>query len=148
MAPKRCTRRQFLEQTAAVSAGVAISAMGCAAGMTKVVTLATPEQDGGVVVDTSQYRELDAIGGAIQILTDKGQSFILVRSNESAFQALSAVCTHLGCEVRHNRFGFRCPCHGSAFDYTGKVITGPATESLVSYPIVKEGSRLVVSVNR
>lgn len=146
MKSKSCTRRQFLERTTAVGAGVAISAIGCAAGMTKVVTLATPDQGGRVVVDTSQHRELDAVGGAIQILTG-GQSFILVRSNESEFRALSAVCTHLGCEVRHNRFGFRCPCHGSAFDYTGKAITGPATESLASYPIVMEGGRLIVLVN-
>ncbi len=147
MKPQNCTRRQFLERTTAVGAGLAISAVGCAAGMTKVVTLATPEQDGRVIVDIAQYRELDTVGGAIQILPNNGQAFILVRSDESTFRALSSVCTHLGCDVRLNRFGFRCPCHGSAFDFTGKVVTGPASEPLAAYPIVKEGDRLIVLVN-
>lgn len=146
MAPKNYTRRQFLVQAA--GAGLAIRAVGCAAGMRSVVTLATPEQNGRVIIDMSWYSELGTVGGAIQVLPNNGQAFILVRSDESTFRALSSVCTHLGCDVRLNRFGFRCPCHGSAFDFTGKAVTGPATESLASYPVVREGNQLVVSVNR
>ena len=46
--------------------------------------------------------------------------------------ALNAVCTHLGCVVPWNRAAnkFMCPCHGSQYAPTGKVIRGPAPLSL------------------
>ena len=46
--------------------------------------------------------------------------------------AINAVCTHLGCVVPWNRASnkYICPCHGSQYDSTGKVIRGPAPLSL------------------
>nr|B8HNR1.1 RecName: Full=Cytochrome b6-f complex iron-sulfur subunit; AltName: Full=Plastohydroquinone:plastocyanin oxidoreductase iron-sulfur protein; Short=ISP; Short=RISP; AltName: Full=Rieske iron-sulfur protein [Cyanothece sp. PCC 7425] len=45
---------------------------------------------------------------------------------------LNAVCTHLGCVVPWNisENKFICPCHGSQYDNTGKVVRGPAPLSL------------------
>lgn len=45
---------------------------------------------------------------------------------------LNAVCTHLGCVVPWNQAEkkFKCPCHGSQYDGTGKVVRGPAPLSL------------------
>jgi Rieske Fe-S protein len=48
------------------------------------------------------------------------------------FHAISSVCTHLGCTAeRKEGVGFVCPCHGSKFDETGKVLGGPAPKGLV-----------------
>ena len=57
------------------------------------------------------------------------------------FHALSLVCTHLGCTVRHtcpggrcqgSAQGFTCPCHGSRYDEAGRVLAGPAQKPLRS----------------
>jgi ubiquinol-cytochrome c reductase iron-sulfur subunit len=41
------------------------------------------------------------------------------------------VCTHLGCVPNRNADGgWLCPCHGSMYDASGRVIRGPAPKNL------------------
>jgi cytochrome b6-f complex iron-sulfur subunit len=64
----------------------------------------------------------------------KGDPTYLVVSEDHtlADYGINAVCTHLGCVVPWNisENKFMCPCHGSQYDNTGKVVRGPAPESL------------------
>ncbi|MFQ5744662.1 MAG: ubiquinol-cytochrome c reductase iron-sulfur subunit [Acidobacteriota bacterium] len=53
----------------------------------------------------------------------------ICRDHEGIY-AISAVCTHLGCIVATSDEGFACPCHGSRYDPSGKVVAGPAPLSL------------------
>ncbi len=48
----------------------------------------------------------------------------------NSFRAASAICTHLGCTVNLTEDGFHCPCHGSVFDRSGAVVSGPAPAAL------------------
>jgi Rieske Fe-S protein len=54
------------------------------------------------------------------------------REDDGTLHAVSAVCTHLGCQVKWNEAerSWDCPCHGSRFDPTGRVIQGPAVKDL------------------
>src|SRR5204863_2484240 len=63
----------------------------------------------------------------------------------NSFRAASAVCTHLGCTVNLAGDGFHCPCHGSVFDQSGAVVSGPAPSSLVWFEItLSRDARLVI----
>lgn len=59
----------------------------------------------------------------------------VVRSRDG-FHVVSAVCTHLGCNVGPRpRGGLICPCHGSVFDGQGRPVEGPARSPLASYRV-------------
>mmetsp|Transcript_7024 Transcript_7024/g.19317 ORF Transcript_7024/g.19317 Transcript_7024/m.19317 type:complete len:209 (-) Transcript_7024:54-680(-) len=63
----------------------------------------------------------------------KGDATYLV-TNDSGIEnyGINAVCTHLGCVVPWNAAEnkFMCPCHGSQYNFQGKVVRGPAPLSL------------------
>lgn len=40
------------------------------------------------------------------------------------------LCTHLGCVPTRKPEGWFCPCHGSVFDNSGRVLKGPAPRNL------------------
>lgn len=54
------------------------------------------------------------------------------KDDEGKIHGIDTKCTHLGCEVEWNSYDYTwdCPCHGSRYTHTGKVIEGPAKESL------------------
>jgi cytochrome b6-f complex iron-sulfur subunit len=58
----------------------------------------------------------------------EAQAFVL--HTAVGFEALSAICPHLGCSVAADDEGFNCPCHGSRFDLNGEKQQGPAPHSL------------------
>jgi len=75
------------------------------------------------------------------------ETIFLVRDGESSVRAISATCTHLGCQVRWDGEGkkFRCPCHGGVYDVHGTVLDGPPPRPLTSVEarIDTDGSVLV-----
>lgn len=63
-------------------------------------------------------------------------------SQPESIVAVNPTCTHKGCVTPWNAETkqFVCPCHGSTFDDSGKVLKGPADKPLVSYIVtVKDG---------
>ena len=61
------------------------------------------------------------------------------------WRALSTKCSHAGCTVLwQDGRDLLCPCHHSRFDLTGKVLNGPATESLVRYNARQEDEDIIL----
>jgi Rieske Fe-S protein len=60
------------------------------------------------------------------------QSVFLVWDGDKQVRALSATCTHLGCQVRWDAEAkhFKCPCHGGVYDAAGTVVSGPPPRPL------------------
>lgn len=61
----------------------------------------------------------------------------LARLDDGGFLAIDRECTHLGCTVPWvaEEGRFVCPCHASAFDITGDVLSPPAPRPLDIYPV-------------
>jgi cytochrome b6-f complex iron-sulfur subunit len=76
--------------------------------------------------------------------------FYLARLEDGGFMALSRRCTHLGCTVPWVSVDHRfvCPCHSSAFDIRGAVVSPPAPRALDLYPVNIENDRVVVDTSR
>src|SRR5690349_2026191 len=67
----------------------------------------------------------------------------------NSFRAASAVCTHLGCTVNLAGDGFHCPCHGSVFDKTGAVLSGPAPAGLAWFELtLSRDGHLVIDTSQ
>jgi cytochrome b6-f complex iron-sulfur subunit len=75
---------------------------------------------------------------------------LFVFNTAEGFYVVSAVCTHLGCNVNHEPGrGFACPCHGSTFEQDGRVRTGPAAWPLPRFAMVlSRRGELVVDTRR
>lgn len=54
------------------------------------------------------------------------------KDNSGKIFAVKPICKHLGCELSWNNLEktWDCPCHGSRYDYTGKIITEPTKKNL------------------
>ncbi len=76
--------------------------------------------------------------------------FYLARLKDGGLLAISCVCTHLGCTVPWDAGAARfvCPCHASAFDITGDVLSPPAPRALDLYPVRIENGIVKVDVSR
>lgn len=77
---------------------------------------------------------LASVDGSLTVAAP-GDRILVVRTSSTALLAISDVCTHAGCGVRYDRAAkiLVCPCHGSQYSLTGKVLRGPATTPLARY---------------
>jgi len=61
-------------------------------------------------------------------------TYIIVKEDGAGVEnfGVNSICTHLGCVVPWNAAEnkFKCPCHGSQYNFQGKVVRGPAPLSL------------------
>lgn len=76
------------------------------------------------------YKDLkNGSGGVVDY---KGQKLGIYKDKNGKMYAVIPYCKHLGCELSWNNLEktWDCPCHGSRYDYTGKIITEPTIENL------------------
>ena len=80
--------------------------------------------------DTSSAEDIPPGSGAV---IRRGLSKVAIyRHSNGSLEEFSAVCPHLGCIVGWNstEHTWDCPCHGSRFDVSGRVLNGPAIGGL------------------
>ncbi len=66
----------------------------------------------------------------------KQKMLAFVKRDGDKLFALSATCTHLGCNVRwrEETNQFVCPCHAGVYDENGDNVSGPPPKPLVRLP--------------
>jgi cytochrome b6-f complex iron-sulfur subunit len=76
--------------------------------------------------------------------------FYLTRLTDGGFLAVSRECTHLGCTVpwMADEGRFVCPCHSSAYDIRGDVLSPPAPRALDLHPVRIENGIVKVDTGR
>jgi len=146
------TRKEFIINTC--------SACLAAAGVSSILSscAATQNIQGRLVND-------GLIIGADEFLVSKKanstyRSFIIVRNDalkypiciyrfgESEYSALWMRCTHQGAELQASGDMLQCPAHGSEFDNRGLVTSGPAGESLRSFPVTISNNELFIDLRK
>jgi thiosulfate dehydrogenase (quinone) large subunit len=81
--------------------------------------------------------------GALYRDPTTGSADVVVRQADGALSAMSAICTHAGCEVQYDGRALICPCHGSVFSArTGAVEQGPASIPLALRRVVERNGQL------
>jgi cytochrome b6-f complex iron-sulfur subunit len=106
----------------------------------------TESNDGGVI-------EAGPVGRfALRSVTPfPDNEFYLVRLEDGGFLALHRKCTHLGCSVPWlpDEERFACPCHASAFDIRGAVLSSPAPRPLDLFAVaIRNGQVLVDTTSK
>jgi len=70
--------------------------------------------------------------GEAKVINVDGKLAGAYRDENDSLHIVDITCTHVGCELNWNdaERSWDCPCHGSRFDYEGKIVEGPALNSL------------------
>ncbi|HYI31791.1 MAG TPA: ubiquinol-cytochrome c reductase iron-sulfur subunit [Bradyrhizobium sp.] len=79
----------------------------------------------------------DARNVQVASLPDPQSDEARVKPGKDQWLVVIGICTHLGCiPIAHEGAydGFFCPCHGSVYDTSGRIRSGPAPTNLLVPP--------------
>jgi ubiquinol-cytochrome c reductase iron-sulfur subunit len=142
------SRRDFLGTITAVVGGA-----GVAAGTWPIISSMNPSTD--ILAKSTTEVDLDGLeAGQAKTVSWQGKPVFVVHRTKKQIQAMAdsqggkqpqpdtervqrsewlilvGVCTHLGCVPNIKDDGWFCPCHGSVYDLSGRVLKGPAPRNL------------------
>jgi Rieske Fe-S protein len=152
---RESTRREFCAQACGIAGLAALGGalQACTGGPTgpnggaPALPFVTGTAGSGVVtvaIDASS--PLASVGSAALVRSSSG-NFLVARTGQDTFSALTSVCTHEVCTITgFDSPDFVCPCHGSRFDTNGRVVNGPAARSLRTFQARFDGSLLTIAL--
>jgi cytochrome b6-f complex iron-sulfur subunit len=144
------TRRQFCARSAALLGVIAPLCSGCASptgpSNANALPVVSATQSGLIYSVTVDASSPLANVGALAIVQGPNALFLVAHTASASFTALSATCTHQVCTVSgYSGSTFVCPCHGSQFDTSGRVVGGPAPAPLQQYATQFAGNVLKIT---
>lgn len=153
------TRREFCGhacQLASLAAG-GVLLTGCGGGGSPTSPSPAPTPSLSAIQGTVTGQTVSVTVGAGSPLTNVGSAaivrtslpapFLVSRTAQDSFTALTAICTHEMCEITgFSGSRYVCPCHGSQYSTGGAVLNGPATVSLRQFPTSFANGELTFTV--
>ncbi len=146
--PENPNRRDFL-----TTATTAVAGVGVAAACWPFVSSMNPSSD--VLSKSTTEASLKGIkAGEVRTVEWQGKPVFIMHRQEKQVAAMEGagegkdpeadsdrvqnpdwlvvvgICTHLGCVPSRKKVGWFCPCHGSAYDDSGRILKGPAPRNL------------------
>jgi menaquinol-cytochrome c reductase iron-sulfur subunit len=147
------TRRSFLSGAIAGVAGVIATLLGFPAAHFLMGRAAAASNTDGWVRIAAADSVVPGRPTLVTATVERQQGWVAAQTQVAAylktedgahFEALSNVCTHLGCRVTlqdglvGGNPGFFCPCHDGLFDIDGAVVSGPVPAPLERFEVMVE----------
>jgi cytochrome b6-f complex iron-sulfur subunit len=101
-----------------------------------------------MAIPLAKVEKLTHVGGWAVLKLGADLKIMFVRETETSVKALTSICTHKQCDLQYkpDNKNVECTCHHSTFNLDGKVLVGPATENLKTYPASLSGDKIIVEV--
>ena len=150
----RGTRRRFFEWV--ITASASLIGVSLAVPLVGYLISPTLKRRERSWVDVASVSELPAgIPTQLEYVATVHEGYLETKSQKAVWArqqadgevtVFSPICTHLGCGYHWDSTAqqFKCPCHGSVFDISGRVVAGPAPRPLDVLPSKVDNGRLLV----
>lgn len=101
----------------------------------------------GKLVSATEFRAQNQENRSLVQGIKGDPTYIIVKDDKILDVGVNAVCTHLGCVVPWNKNAeqFQCPCHGSRYNFYGKVVRGPAPLALPLTHVNVDGESITIT---
>lgn len=105
---------------------------------------------GKVEIDLKRVPELSKVNGAVR-LEKKGlpERILVVHGDDDQYHAFRNKCQHMGRRldpVPETKSVQCCSVNKSTYDYSGKVLSGPAKKAVNAYEVTETDGKLVIDI--
>ena len=132
-------RREFIKSSAAFCVLVGSTSL---AGCLNYKPLTAEYEKGNLKIKKSDFTSNWAV-----IKSDRTNTPIfLTKWSEEGYHAVLMECTHKQCEVKPQGNFLVCPCHGSEFSNSGKVLKEPAEHDLKNFETSSDENYIYITL--
>jgi len=152
--PKEVSRRNFCLHACQAASCLALGSIldACGGGGSSPsnvpqLSVVNGNVSGNAVVVQIDSASALATVGAAAMVRSSGGSFLVSRTAQETFAAVTSQCTHEACTITgFDSTNYVCPCHGSKFTTGGRVINGPANAPLRTFATQFSNNVLTISI--
>lgn len=134
------SRRKFLKDVTFLAGGFCIGGAAIT-GCKSVAYVGYTMQENKLIVKKSEMGDHKFV---VIRTKELPAPVYLAKLGEDNYSALLMECTHKQCEVNPVGNLLHCPCHGSEFTNTGKVLNPPAEKDLTKFKVTFDQENIYI----